>query len=66
MIPQSYEEWKNCIVNDCKIKLTKSFAEKRLNIYQNGNHPETRKFMALYGKQHLDNIIFWYKKVLSS
>ena len=28
MIPQSYEEWKNCIENDCGIPLTKDFIEK--------------------------------------
>ena len=63
MIPQNFEEWKNCIVNDCKIKLTKEFAEKRLRVYQNGNHPETRKFIELYGRQHLNNIIYWYEKM---
>lgn len=63
MIPQNFEEWKDCIVNDCKIKLTKDFAEKRLRVYQNGNHPETRKFIELYGRQHLNNIIYWYKKM---
>lgn len=63
MIPITFEEWKNCIVNDCKIKLTKAFAQKRLSVYENANHPETRKFVALYGLQHLNNIIHWYKKI---
>ena len=62
MIPTTYEQWKNCIVNDCKIKLTKAFAEKRLSVYENQEHPETKKFVDLYGNQHLNNIIYWYKK----
>ncbi len=63
MIPHTFEEWKNCIVHDCKIKLTKEFAEKRLSIYENTNHPETQNFGKLYGKQHLNNIIYWLKKI---
>lgn len=63
MIAQTFEEWKNCIVNDCKIKLTKSFAQKRLSVYENVNHPETRNFIELYGKQHLNNIIYWFNKI---
>ena len=64
MIPLTFEEWKNRIVNDCKIKLTKAFAEKRLTVYEDANHLETRKFVELYGKQHLNNIIHWYKRIL--
>ena len=63
MIPQTYEEWKSCMFNDCKIKLTEDLAKKRLSVYENDNHPETQKFIELYGKQHLDNIIYWYKKI---
>ena len=62
MIPKSYDEWKNCIINDCKINLTREFAELRLSVYENKKHPETRKFVQLYGSQHLNNIIHWYKK----
>lgn len=63
MIPQTFEEWKHCISHDCNIKLTKPFAIQRLSVYENRNHPETRKFVELYGKQHLDNIIQWYKRI---
>ena len=64
MIPLTFEEWKHCIVNDCNINLTKAFAEKRLTVYENSSHPETKKFMELYGADHLNNVIRWYKKVL--
>ena len=63
MIPQTFEEWKSCITNDCKVKLTKAFADKRLSVYENRNHPETRKFVELYGEQYLNNIIYWFKKI---
>lgn len=60
MIPQTFEQWKNCIINDCKINLTKDFVEKRLAVYTNKNSDETKKFVALYGDAHLENIIKWY------
>ena len=63
MIPTTFEEWKNCIVNDCKIKLTKEFIQSRLNVYENRRNPETQKFLELYGESHLNNVIYWLKKV---
>lgn len=63
MILRSFEDWKDCIVNQCRIKLTKDFAQKRLKVYENESHPETRQFVELYGKDHLNNIIYWYKKI---
>jgi hypothetical protein len=62
MIPQTFDEWKNCIVNDCKINLTKEFADQRLEVYQNKNNAETQKFISLYGEQHLQNIISWFNQ----
>jgi hypothetical protein len=63
MIPQTFQEWTNCIVNDCKINLNKEFAVKRLAVYTDKNNPETQKFSALYGEQHLENIIQWLKQL---
>jgi len=63
MIPQTFNDWTNCIVNDCKINLTKEFAEQRLSIYQNIDNDETKKFILLYGSKHHSNIINWFKKI---
>lgn len=63
MIPQTFEEWHNCIVNDCKINLTKEFAMQRLKVYENNTHAETKKFISLYGESHLQNIINWLNKI---
>lgn len=63
MIPQTFEEWQKCIVNDCKVNLTKEFAEKRLKVYSDANNPETRKFVELYGQQHVQNVIAWLQQV---
>jgi len=48
MIPQTFEQWENCIVNDCKINLTKEFVLTRLEVYNDPKNPETQKFTDLY------------------
>jgi len=55
MISQTFEQWKNCMINDCKISLIKGFAEQRLAVYQDAENIETQKFGSLYGEQHLKN-----------
>lgn len=55
----TFEEWRDCIVNDCKINLNSAFAQKRLAVYENPKHKETQQFVSLYGKAHLGNIIKW-------
>jgi len=63
MIPQTFNDWTNCIVNDCKINLTKEFADQRLSVYQDNKNAETEKFISLYGEKHLQNIVNWFKKI---
>jgi len=63
MIPRNFEEWKDCIIKDCKIQPTEEFVKGRLHVYQNPNHPERQKFILLYGEKHLKNIIRWLKKI---
>lgn len=61
MTPKTLTDWTHCIVNDCKINLTQEFAEQRLLIYQDNKNSETQKFISLYGENHLQNIINWFK-----
>ncbi len=63
MIPQTFEQWVNCITKDCKINLTKDFAKQRLSVYTTKQNTETQKFISLYGEQHLSNIITWLKRI---
>jgi hypothetical protein len=63
MIPQTFNDWTNCIVTDCKINLSKDFIQQRLAVYQDKRNAETLKFISHYGKQHLNNIIQWFKQI---
>lgn len=59
MIPQNYEQWKHCIENDCGIKLTPTFVQGRLKVFEDASNAETIKFQLLYGKKHLQNVVNW-------
>jgi len=62
MIPNTFHQWKNCIIKDCKINLTKDFAQQRLAVYNDRNNAHTKEFLKLYGEQHLQNIINWFNQ----
>ena len=62
-MPNHFEEWKRCLEVNCKIPLTKDFANSRIQIYTDNSHDETKKFIELYGINHLNNIIKWYKQI---
>ena len=66
MKPQTFNDWKKCIVQDCKINLTPEFATIRLQVYQDKQNAETKKFISLYGEQHLQNIITWFNEIAST
>ena len=66
MIAKTYEEWKQCIVIDCKIELTRAFVEKRLAIFRDIESEETKKFISLYGQPHYVNIISWFSNYITT
>lgn len=63
MIAQTFDQWINCIINECKISLTKDFVKERLTVYQDKQNQETKKFISLYGEQHYSNVINWLRKI---
>ncbi len=62
MIPVNYSQWKDCIENKCKIKIERQFIDNRLKVYKDPNNEKTKKFIALYGSNHLSNVVFWLEK----
>lgn len=62
MIPKNYQQWQDCIVNKCNIKLTNDFIKTRLDIYENEKNSESITFIQLYGIEHYRNTISWYKQ----
>lgn len=62
MIPKTYLEWYHCITVECSIPLTLDFILHRLDVLETPGNQETRRFISLYGKDHLNKIIEWFKK----
>ncbi len=60
MIPQSYEEWRHCIVVECGLELTPSFIEERISSLQNNNEYHTQQFVRLYGQLHHQKVLNWF------
>ncbi len=64
MIPLTYGQWRQCIEHDCGIRLTPDFMHERLAVYVDAGNEETKRFISLYGQNHLKNIIQWYSQAL--
>ena len=66
MIPQNFDSWLICITQKCGIELTKEYAQSRFEQLSNNNHPDTKRFIELYGNQHHQNITNWFKHILNN
>lgn len=62
VIPRSYEQWRDCIEVRCKIRLTPTFIHERLAQLQDDRHAKTRDFARLYGVDHLERTIAWFRR----
>lgn len=66
LFPQDYNAWKHCIVQDCGIKLTRSFVEARLAILTNESSEEFQKFAQKYGHEWSSRVVSYFKQALNS
>lgn len=60
IIPHNYEAWRHCITVECGLELTADFIEERVSALQNNKDYSTKKFVQLYGQQHLQNVLGWF------
>lgn len=58
--PQSYAQWQHCIVVDCGLELTPAYIAQRLAAFTNAHDDHTKRFVELYGEQHLQRVIGWF------
>lgn len=59
-IPETYEQWHQCITVDCAIPLTKHYIEKQLAVLQDQSNHYTQQFIRLYGQVHHKNVVDWF------
>ncbi len=60
VIPQSYKEWRHCIVVDCGLELTPSFIDKRISALKDKSEYHTKQFIRLYGQQYYQQVLGWF------
>lgn len=59
-----YGKWKNCIVKNCGIPLTREFIESRLAELLDDNHIKTIQFKERYGIKYIQVITNHFKRAL--
>ena len=62
IIPQDYQQWRDCITIRCGLVLTAEYIEQRLHELKRSDHPNTKEFTKLYGAEHLQRTVFWFEQ----
>ena len=62
VIPSSYEEWRSCITEKCKIALTEAYVESRIAALSDPEADESRTFCRLYGDVHWRAVLGWFQR----
>lgn len=63
IVPQTFEEWRHCIVVECGLELTAEFIDKRITCLQKTSEYHTQEFIRLYGQQHHQRVLSWFSQV---
>jgi hypothetical protein len=61
-ITKHYNHWKECLVRNLGSGFNLDFVGKRLAIYSDSNHSETKKFVNCYGRARLETILSWFQQ----
>ncbi|MEM1302642.1 MAG: hypothetical protein AAGH17_08675 [Pseudomonadota bacterium] len=61
-VPNSYEEWKDCITVKCDIPLTARYVEERLAALTDDTDFHTQKFKERWGAKHHARTVEWFER----
>lgn len=59
---RTYDDWRHCITQLCRIDLTPEFVARRLTELRDPNDYGTQKFIESWGQAHLTNVIGWFEQ----
>lgn len=62
VIPETYDQWRQCIEVDCGIPLSPAFIDERLKELATPSDFRTQQFLHLYGEAHRDRVIRWFRQ----
>lgn len=60
--PTTYDQWRHCIEVRGRVRLTPQFVNERLAEMQDDSNAKTREFSKLYGSEHLQRTIAWFRQ----
>lgn len=61
LFPGTYDEWRECITVRCRIPLTLSFVQSRVEALDDPTHPQTAEFVERYGAEYHQQILEWFR-----
>lgn len=59
---RTYDEWKNCITEICKVPLTSDYVAARLKELRDAQNFDTKKFVSSWGEPHRQRVIAWFEQ----
>lgn len=62
-LPKDFQEWRYCIEVLCGTPLTQKYVEQRRAELASLDSKLDRRFVELYGKDHLVRVRGWFEKV---
>jgi hypothetical protein len=62
LIPETYEQWRHCIIELCKQPLTAVYIDGRIKALSDSQDDSTRKFVKLYGEQQRLKTLQWFEQ----
>ena len=66
IIPETYEQWKHCIVVDCGLELTPGYIDERISSLQDPKDYYTQQFVRKYGQEYLQQVLRWFTQARDS
>ncbi|MEM6277541.1 MAG: hypothetical protein AAF714_11390 [Pseudomonadota bacterium] len=61
-VPETYKDWKICIVEKCGIPLTPDYVEERLAALSDDGDYQTQKFIERWGARHHARTMEWFER----
>ena len=65
VIPTTYEQWRHCITQKCRIQLTRIYVLDRMKTLADASSEENRNFRRLYGDTHYESVKQWFRQALA-
>ncbi len=59
---KTYEDWKHCITDICRIPLTPDYVSERLAELRNPKNFHTQRFVDSWGEDHRKRVIEWFEQ----